>query len=39
MTIGYFSDSLIKQLQKKWLRISTGLMIIGFGIFQFKLLL
>ena len=37
LTIGYFSDSLIAHLQKKWIRIFAGIMIICFGIFQFKI--
>ena len=37
LTIGYFSGSLIAQLQKKWIRTFAGIMIIGFGILQFKI--
>ncbi|MEC9296732.1 MAG: sulfite exporter TauE/SafE family protein [SAR324 cluster bacterium] len=37
LTIGYFSDSLIAHLQKKWIRTFAGIMIVGFGIFQFKI--
>ena len=37
LTIGYFSGSLIANLQKKWIRTFAGIMIIGFGILQFKI--
>jgi len=34
--IGYFSRNIFFQLQKKWLRVTVGIIIICFGIFQFK---
>ena len=37
--IGYFSTNFISHLQKQWVRITAGIMIIGFGIYQFTLLL
>ncbi|MBC8257705.1 MAG: sulfite exporter TauE/SafE family protein [SAR324 cluster bacterium] len=39
LAVGYFSDELIIHLQKRWLRTTVGLLIVGFGLFQFKILL
>ena len=37
ITFGYFSNSLINHLKKKWVRFFAGLMIIFFGILQLKI--
>ncbi len=36
--IGFFSASLMPHLQKKWLRTTSGLMILSFGLYQLLML-